>query len=154
MSYNDAQAATNAAAQVTVAATSAVEAALTAAGASQSDYLAMFAGKVTDNGDGTYTVTAELNATGEETLQASADAAVATAAASLADAAVADTSVTVAAQPGFYYSVAAGTEVGSLIEVSGQRTLASGSTVNLTLPKQTGTKGFYRILINVAPKSE
>ncbi len=98
------------------------------------------------------------SATNSLTQQANAD--VATVAGKLADVAAwttgdEDVTVSVAATPGFYYSVAAGATLGDIAEVAGpgQRVLATGDTVTLTLPKQS-TAGFYKVLINVEQKAE
>ena len=133
-------------ANVTIAASDAVTNALDAA--AQATYLANFEAKVVEAGEGSYKIEIGLTSAAEASLQAVANAAVTTAASSLAAAASVDQMVEVDAEPGFYYSVASGTEVGSLTE--GARTLATGNKVNLTLPTK-GTKGFYRVLINIAP---
>ena len=144
--YESQAAAQAALANVTIAASDAVTNALDAA--AQATYLGKFEAKVVEVGEtGTYKIEIGLTSEAETSLQSVANAAVTTAASSLAAAASADQTVEVDAEPGFYYSVASGTEVGSLTE--GARTLATGSKVNLTLPTK-GAKGFYRVLINVA----
>jgi len=132
-------------ANVTIAASDAVTNALDAA--AQATYLGKFEAKVVEASAGEYKIEIGLTAAAEASLETVANDAVTTAASSLAAAASADQTVEVDAEPGFYYSVASGTEVGSLTE--GARTLATGSKVNLTLPTK-GAKGFYRVLINVA----
>ena len=88
----------------------------------------------------------ELTGEGAATIQSSADTAVAALAAKLTAAATAQQTVEVAAQPGFYYSIESGTEVSNLTEPQ-QRTLATGNTVELTMPT-LGTKGFYRVKVS------
>ncbi len=112
----------------------------------QSAYAILFHAKVGEPVDGQYPVTMELTSEGEATIQSSADVAVAALATNLTAAATAAQQVTVAAQPGFYYSIEAGTEVNNLAEPQ-QRTLATGDTVTLTMPT-LGTKGFYRVKIS------
>ncbi len=112
----------------------------------QSAYATLFHAKVGEPVDGQYPVTMELTGEGAATVQSSADLAVAALATNLTAAATAAQQVTVAAQPGFYYSIEAGTEVNNLAEPQ-QRTLATGDTVTLTMPT-LGTKGFYRVKIS------
>ena len=59
--------------------------------------------------------------------------------------------VTIDATPGFYYSIAAGSTLANIAEVTGDRTLATGDTVTLALPKQS-TAGFYKVLVNIVQK--
>ena len=92
----------------------------------------------------------ELNEAGTNALETVSTNAAATVAANLSTVAAAgngnNTTVGVAAQPGFYYSVEAGSALGSLVE--GTRVLATGSSVNLTVPNK-GASGFYRIKVSV-----
>lgn len=142
--FADAEAATNAANNATVAVPADVAAALTTE--QQNAYKILFHGKVGEPVNGEYPVTMELTGEGAATIQSSADTAAAALAAKLTDAATAAQQVTVAAVPGFYYSIESGTEVNSLAEPQ-QRTLATGDTVTLTMPT-LGTKGFYRVKIS------
>lgn len=142
VTYDNAEAATNACAGVTVLATDAVKAALTTAGVAEADYLAMFTGKVVDKGEGTFAVVVGLTTAAEEDLQAQANA----------DAAeVLEDEVTITTTPGFYYSLKQGTTLDNMVE--GERTLATGTTLTLT-PDKTGSAGFYKVLINIVPKAE
>jgi hypothetical protein len=142
--FADAEAATNAANSATVAVPAAVAEALTTE--QQNAYKILFHGKVGEPVNCEYPVTMELTPEAEATIQSSADTAAAALAAKLTDAATAAQTVTVAAVPGFYYSIESGTEVNSLAEPQ-QRTLATGDTVTLTMPT-LGTKGFYRVKIS------
>ena len=142
--FASAEAAAAAANSATFKVPDAVAAALTSE--QQSAYATLFHAKVGEPVDGQYPVTMELTGEGAATVQSSADLAVAALATNLTAAATAAQQVTVAAQPGFYYSIEAGTEVNNLAEPQ-QRTLATGDTVTLTMPT-LGTKGFYRVKIS------
>lgn len=100
-------------------------------------------------------VVLELNAAGTNALETVSTNAAATVAANLSTVAAAgngnSTTVGVAAQPGFYYSVEAGSALGSLVE--GERVLATGSSVDLTVPNK-GASGFYRIKVSVTPSGD
>ena len=134
----------SAASSATVAVPAAVAAELTTE--QQNAYKILFHAKVGEPVDGQYPVTMELTAGGVATIQSSADTAVAALAAKLTAAATAQQTVEVAAQPGFYYSIESGTDLSNLAEPQ-QRTLATGNTVELTMPT-LGTKGFYRVKVS------
>ena len=134
----------SAASSATVAVPAAVAAELTTE--QQNAYKILFHAVVGEAVDGKYPVTMELTGEGAATIQSSADTAVAALAAKLTAAATAQQTVEVAAQPGFYYSIESGTEVSNLTEPQ-QRTLATGNTVELTMPT-LGTKGFYRVKVS------
>ena len=62
-----------------------------------------------------------------------------------------ESNVTLTTTPGFYYSFEYGTTLDNMAEV-GTRTLATGSTLQLTRPTTVGaTAGFYKVLVNVTP---
>lgn len=143
--FADAEAATNAANSATVAVPAAVAAELTTE--QQNAYKILFHAVVGEAVDGQYPVTMELTAEGAATIQSSADTAVAALAAKLTAAATAQQTVTISnVQPGFYYSIESGTDLSNLAEPQ-QRTLATGDTVELTMPT-LGTKGFYRVKVS------
>ena len=56
--------------------------------------------------------------------------------------------ISITATPGFYYSLKEGTTLTNMTE--GTRVLATGNTVSLT-PTKSGTAGFYKVVINIAP---
>ncbi|MBR4652271.1 MAG: InlB B-repeat-containing protein [Kiritimatiellae bacterium] len=110
-------------------------------------------------GEGNWAVEVALTDSATNSLTQQANADVATVAGKLVDVAAwstgdEDVTVSVAATPGFYYSVAAGATLGDIAEVAGpgERVLAKGETVTLTLPKQS-TAGFYKVLINIEQKT-
>lgn len=103
------------------------------------EYASYFKKVITDNGDGTFSVTAELDETALEL-----------------DVTVADLVenfdnieggvVTIKAKPGLYYSVEEGSDVKKLVE--GEPTQASGGTVELKVTKFPGS-GFYKVKVNI-----
>ena len=144
--YASQAAAQAALANVTIAASDAVVAALDSA--AQATYLAKFEKRVveTSPGSGEYKVEVGLTAAAEADLQDEVDA---DAAAVIADLDEAD--VTLETTPGFYYSFEYGTTLDNMAEV-GTRQLATGSTLTLPRPTTSGaTAGFYKVLVNIAP---
>ena len=142
--YDSQAAAEAAAANVTIAASDAVTNALDSA--AQATYLANFEAKVVSAGEGQYKVEVALTTAAETALQAQANADAAEVIDDLSEA-----SVTLTTTPGFYYSFEYGTTLSNMAEV-GTRTLATGTTLELTRPTTVGaTAGFYKVLINVAP---
>lgn len=126
-------------------------AALTAAGirapATVTDataYKAKFEATATANGDGTFSATWTVTAAAEASLKSDADAALAqTLEAVLDDKAT----VTIAAQPGFYYTVLSAATVDAAEYTPNGWELA-GDKVTLALPEKSGTQGFYKIGIS------
>lgn len=126
-------------------------AALTAAGirapATVTDataYKAKFEATATGNGDGTFSATWTVTAAAEASLKSDADAALAqTLEAVLDDKAT----VTIAAQPGFYYTVLSAATVDAA-EYTPNGWALAGDTVELALPEKSGTQGFYKIGIS------
>lgn len=126
-------------------------AALTAAGirapATVTDadaYAAKFEATATDNGNGTFSATWTVKAAAEASLKSDADAALAqTLEAVLDDKAT----VTIAAQPGFYYTVLSAATVDAA-EYTPNGWALAGDTVELALPEKSGTQGFYKIGIS------
>ncbi len=103
------------------------------------NYANYFKKTVVNNGDGTYSVAAELDET-----KVDADA-TATELAGSFDA-ITDAGVSVTAKPGLYYSVLQGQTLGGMTE--GARTMAgSDGKVMLKATKFTGT-GFYKVMVN------
>ena len=142
--YDSAEAAQAAAGDITIAVPEAVAAAVP--GLDQEAYKALFAAKPVAKNDKFVLEVgfADAAVTGTLQPQANADAA------AVLDA----TATTIATTPGLYYSLKQGTTLDGMTE--GTRVLATGDTVSLSdlgLDK-TGTAGFYKVLINFAPKAE
>lgn len=108
-------------------------------------YAAKFKAVATLNGDGTYSATWEVTAAAAESLVADAD----TQLAKTLDAVLDDkkTTVTIAAQPGFYYTVLSAATVDAA-EYTPNGWALAGDTVELALPEKSGTQGFYKIGIS------
>lgn len=141
--YDSAEAAQAAADDITIAVPEAVAA---VPGLDQEAYKALFAAKPVAKNDKFVLEVgfADAAVTGTLQPQANADAA------AVLDA----TATTIATTPGLYYSLKQGTTLDGMTE--GTRVLATGDTVTLSdlgLDK-TGTAGFYKVLINFAPKAE
>lgn len=118
-------------------------------------YVGNFELVVKQVGENEWGVEVALTDSATNSLAQQVNADVATVATKLADVAAwtsgADVTVSVAATPGFYYSIAAGSTLANIAEVTGDRTLATGDTVTLALPKQS-TAGFYKVLVNIVQK--
>ncbi len=141
--YASQAAAEAALANVTIAASDAVVAALDSA--AQAAYLAKFEKRVVETGSGEYKVEVGLTAAAEADLQAEVDADAAEVIEDLDTA-----TVTLTTTPGFYYSFEYGTTLDNMTE--GARTLATGNTLQLTRPTSSGaTSGFFKVLVNIAP---
>lgn len=138
--YADASAATAAAAAINADKATLINVADAVTGEAKSAYLS----KVEAVADGT-TVTIQFTAAAAEEAQAQADAD--NASLPLADIAAAESSAdaTIAATPGFYYTVESGTEPGNL--TPGTPVLATGNTVKLSIPNK-GAAGFYKIKVS------
>lgn len=107
-------------------------------------YAAKFEATATDNGNGTFSATWTVKAAAEASLKSDADAALAqTLEAVLDDKAT----VTIAAQPGFYYTVLSAATVDAA-EYTPNGWALAGDTVELALPEKSGTQGFYKIGIS------
>ena len=123
------------------------------AGLTPAAYKEYFTFETTDNGNGTFTVTA----TGLDTTKLDLDDTVEDVAESLSTVAAATgaTDVGVAAKPGLYYSIASGTSLEGMQE-RGTRVLATDTTVTLTIPAPgTGTTaGFYKVIVSTAPLAQ
>ena len=129
-----------AAANVTIAASDVVEAAL----GDTTSYLQNFEAKVVEVEGGSYKVEVGLTTLAAAALQSEVNADAAEVVEDLDSA-----TVTLTTTPGFYYSFEYGTTLGNMAEV-GTRTLATGDT--LTLPRPTtanATSGFYKVLVNI-----
>lgn len=116
-------------------------------------YTSYFTKQATDNGDGTFTVTAVLN---DEIVQA-ADVTAEVAAELNAVAADKATAATVTkAKPGLYYSVKYTDNVASMATaVEGDRVMAKGASVEVPMPKVVNANAmFYQVQVNVAPKPQ
>lgn len=160
MTYDSAEAATNALANVTITASDAVTNALDSA--AQETYLAKFEKTVveTSPGSGEYKVEVGLTAAAKAELTDEATTNVAVAVAAALPEIVGEpaaTNITVTcAEPGFYYSVGYATEVnGDYAAGEGDRNLAdSNGEVQLQIPAKAAnaTSGFYKVMINVVPK--
>ena len=143
--YETQAAAEAALANVTIAASEAVTNALDAA--AQETYLAKFEKKVVE-ADGVYKIEVGLTTAAVAALQTEVDA---DAAEVIED--LDSTTVTLTTTPGFYYSFEYGTTLDNMAEV-GTRTLATGTTLELTRPTTTGaTAGFYKVLVNIVPSA-
>ena len=107
-------------------------------------YAAKFEATATANGDDTFSATWTVTAAAEASLKSDADAALAqTLEAVLDDKAT----VTIAAQPGFYYTVLSAATVDAAEYTPNGWELA-GDKVTLALPEKSGTQGFYKIGIS------
>lgn len=107
-------------------------------------YAAKFEATATANGDDTFSATWTVTAAAEASLKSDADAALAqTLEAVLDDKAT----VTIAAQPGFYYTVLSAATVDAAEYTPNGWELA-GDKVTLTVPAKSGTQGFYKIGIS------
>lgn len=107
-------------------------------------YAAKFEATATDKGNGTFSATWTVKAAAEASLKSDADAALAqTLEAVLDDKAT----VTIAAQPGFYYTVLSAATVDAA-EYTPNGWALAGDTVELELPEKSGTQGFYKIGIS------
>ena len=128
----------------------AVPAAAKSAGVSDADYRAYFTMAATDNGDGTWTVTAELNPEvvlpeaeadelGQELLEA------------VLDVSASGATITTA-KPGLYYRLA-GCHTPNGRYDKGTVVLATGREVTLSKPTITGTGNavFYKVIVSAAP---
>lgn len=127
-------------------------AALTAAGirapATVTDataYKAKFEATATANGDDTFSATWTVTAAAEASLKSDADAALAQTLEAVLD--DKKTTVTIAAQPGFYYTVLSAATVDAA-EYTPNGWALAGDTVELALPEKSGTQGFYKIGIS------
>lgn len=111
---------------------------------SDADYAKYFKKVITDNKDGTYTVTAVLD---EDVVDA--DATAAELAGKFDE--IINGEVSVKAKPGLYYSVNQGSALDGMTE--GDRVMAgSGGTVSLKATKYDGA-GFYQIMVNFTDKA-
>lgn len=108
-------------------------------------YAAKFEAVATLNGDGTYSATWEVTAAAEASLKSDADAALAQTLEAVLD--DKKTTVTIAAQPGFYYTVLSAATVDAA-EYTPNGWALAGDTVELALPEKSGTQGFYKIGIS------
>lgn len=112
-------------------------------------YTSYFTKQATDNGDGTFTVTAVLK---DEIVQAADVTAEVAADLGTVAAAAGDTTVTVTkAKAGLYYSVKYTADVANIATsaVEGTRVMAAADgTVEITLPKVAGSKAFYQVQVN------
>lgn len=107
-------------------------------------YAAKFEATAMANGDDTFSATWTVTAAAEASLKSDADAALAqTLEAVLDDKAT----VTIAAQPGFYYTVLSAATVDAAEYTPNGWELA-GDKVTLALPEKSGTQGFYKIGIS------
>ena len=145
---------------VTIAAADAVTNVLDAA--AQAAYLDKFEAKVVEAGEGAYKIEVALTAAAEAELEDEATTNVAVAVAAqlptiAASAADSQTDIAVTGLvPGFYYSISYATAVNGTY-TEGARVLAdsTGSATLQTPAKASGaTSGFYRVNVNVAPKTE
>lgn len=123
--------------KLTIVATAPADADITDA-----DYANYFKTVAKDNGDGTFSVTVELD---DEVVDP--DSVAADLVNKFND--ITADGVSVVAKPGLYYSVMQGSDVKNLIE--GERTLATGDTVTLKADKYEGS-GFYKIVVNIEDK--
>lgn len=108
------------------------------------EYTSYFKKVITENGDGTFSVTAELDKDVVDPDSVAAD---------LVNKFnnITKEGVEVVAKPGLYYSVMQGFDVKNLTE--GERTLATGNTVMLKADKYEGEgSGFYKIVVNIKDK--
>ena len=108
-------------------------------------YAAKFEAVATLNGDGTYSATWTVTAAAEASLKSDADAALAQTLEAVLD--DKKTTVTIAAQPGFYYTVLSAATVDAA-EYTPNGWALAGDTVELALPEKSGTQGFYKIGIS------
>ena len=95
--------------------------------------------------DSEYTAEWVLTAAAEKTLTDSADDALATTLSGVLDSTKSE--VSIAAKPGFYYSVLSATTVDATTYDAAGWTMAEGDSVTLTLPEKdtTATQGFYKV---------
>ncbi len=108
-------------------------------------YAAKFEAVATLNGDSTYSATWTVTAAAEASLKSDADAALAQTLEAVLD--DKKTTVTIAAQPGFYYTVLSAATVDAA-EYTPNGWALAGDTVELALPEKSGTQGFYKIGIS------
>lgn len=113
-------------------------------------YKRLFSLVKTPDGNGTYSVSAQINAAGTNTVVEAVEAEVETVVGprlSEIAAATGDTTIGIQGIPGLFYSVESGSDLKRRSE--GDRAQAGrGGAVNLTFPRCPGM-GFYRILVNV-----
>ena len=117
------------------------------------------ASKVLDEVSGKYKVVVELTPAATATLTTDAGDQAATLAGQLSTVAATSEATSVAltgAEPGFYYSVGYATTVGGDYNEGTRAMAGSDGTVALQIPaKSSGaTAGFYKVLVNIAPKNE
>lgn len=108
-------------------------------------YAAKFEATATANGDDTFSATWTVTAAAEASLKSDADAALAQTLEAVLD--DKKTTVTIAAQPGFYYTVLSAATVDAA-EYTPNGWALAGDTVELALPEKSGTQGFYKIGIS------
>lgn len=108
-------------------------------------YAAKFKATATANGDDTFSATWTVTAAAEASLKSDADAALAQTLEAVLD--DKKTTVTIAAQPGFYYTVLSAATVDAA-EYTPNGWALAGDTVELALPEKSGTQGFYKIGIS------
>ncbi len=150
--YETLEEAQAAAGNVTIVASDAVVTGLGAEAAAA--YTTNFEVKVVavTGGSGSYAVVVDLKDTSVSNLQEQVNADVAAVVPALGE-----STVTVNATPGFYYSVSrVGSLPGDFAAGEGDRVLANGSTVELTMPAEPlgATAGFYKVMVNIVPKTK
>lgn len=149
--YDTEEAATTAAAAVTIGVPEAVAAKLTTEEA-QAAYTALFEAVAVEQADGSWKIEVALKSEVKAAIQEAIDSSdtMAELGAALKSAAVSDEGGTaeIAATPGLYYVVDAGSQVTDLAPAVCE--LAESEKITLTLPKQDAS-GFYQLHVEITP---
>ena len=142
--YDTAEAATNAAASVTIAVPDAVASALSSE--QQNTYKGMFEKKVVDNGDGTFSVAVEMKDEVVAEVQEDVDdAKVDTLTEVLKVSAGASTDVTVATKPGLYYAIVVGNSLPLAAPTSSDYVMATADSTAVSVTRPSTGNAFFKV---------